>query len=146
MGGHRLRLVGPEPLHGLAQEAHQEVVAPLHEAEGELLLDPEVPLGRPAGPAGIAAGLDAQVAPVGEAAEVVARHVGVQREPGRHLGGRDSGRAADVEEDVAPRRIAERGRDGGDRCAEATARGVTTLAVVGGDGGLDRDWSGAHGG
>ena len=45
---HLLGLVGPEPTHGLAQEAHEEVVAALHEAELQLLLHAEVALGGPA--------------------------------------------------------------------------------------------------
>ena len=94
--------------------------------------------GRPA-PDGLRAGLDADIAPVDEALEVMPGHVGMQREGGGHLSGRDSGFGADVQEDVTARRIAERRRHGSD--------GGTEPAVVrpGRSLGHHRDRSGAHG-
>ena len=77
---HLLRLFGPQPLHRLDEQSHEEVVAALHEAERQLLLHAEVTLGGPAGAGGVASGLDPQVAAVDQALEVVARHVRVQRE------------------------------------------------------------------
>ena len=137
---HLLGLVGPEPLHGLAEQAHEEVVAALHEAELQLLLHAEVPLGGPAGAGGVAAGLDPEVAAVDQALEVVAGHVGVQREGRGNLGRGGAGHGAHVEEDVAPGRIAEGGGDGGDGGAEpAVVRAGRSL-------GLRGDRSGAHGG
>ena len=84
--GHLLRLLGPEPLHGFAEQPHQEVVAPLHQPERQLLLDAEEALGRTAGPGGVAPGLHPQVAPVDETLEVVPGDVGMERERGRDLG------------------------------------------------------------
>ena len=85
----------------------------------ELLLDAEVALGGPPGPARVAPGLDPQVAPVDQPLEMVAGHVGMEREGGGHLGGRHPGLGADVEEDVTAGRVAEGGRHGGDGGAEA---------------------------
>ena len=116
---HLLGLFGPEPVHGLAQESHQEVVAALHEAELQLLLHAEVALRGPAGAGGVAPGLDPDVAPVDQPLEVVAGHVGVQREGAwRPRSPSLPGVGADVEEDVTAGRIAERGRDGGHGGAE----------------------------
>ena len=121
---------GPSRWHGLAQQAHRGVRSRrCMRPRGRASSTPKYRLdGRPA-PAGIAAGLHAQVAPVGEAAEVVAGHVGVQGEGrSRPRWPWTPGVPADVEEDVAPRRVAERGGDGGDGRAEAarrpTARGA----------------------
>ena len=113
---HLLGLFGPEPLHGLAEQAHQEVVAPLHEAERELLLHAEVPLGGPAGAGGVAPGLDPEVAAVDQALEVVAGHVGVQREGGGDLGGGHAGQ--------------RRGRGGRCRAGSDRRRRPTTAATA----------------
>jgi len=106
---HPLRLFGPEPLHRLDEKPHEEIVPPLHQAELQLLLHAEVPLGGPAGAGRVASGLDPQVAAVDQALEVVARHVRVQREGGGDLCRGGSRLGAHVQEDVAPGRIAERG-------------------------------------
>ena len=128
---HLLGLLWAEPPHRLAEQAHEQIVAALHEAERQLLFHAEVPLGGPAGAGGVAAGLDPEVAAVDQALEVVARHVGVEREGGGDLRRRRSGRRADVEEDVAPGRIAEGGRDGGDGGAEpAVVRAGRALGLA----------------
>ncbi len=137
---HQLRLFGPEPLHRLDEQTHEEIVPPLHQAELQLLLHAEVPLGRPAGAGRVATGLDPQVAAVDQALEVVARHVRVQREGGGDLCRGRSRLGAHVQEDVAPGRIAERGRHRGDGGAEAA------VVRAGRSLGLRGDRSGAHGG
>ena len=106
----------------------------------QLLLHAEVALGGPAGAGGVASGLDPQVAAVDQALEVVARHVRVQRERGGDLRRGRSGLGADVQEDVAAGRIAERGRDGGDGGAEAA------VVRAGRSLGLHGDRSSAHAG
>jgi hypothetical protein len=144
-GRHLLGLLRAEPRHGLAQESHQEVVASLHEPERELLLHAEVALGGPTGPGDGPARLHPQVAAVHQALEVVAGDVGVQGERGGDLVGGHARRAADVQEDVAPGRVTEGGRDGGDRGAEPAVGGVPDLHLAGSLV-CDRDRSGAHGG
>ena len=74
--------------------------------------------GRPAPCAGGPLHGDLHVAAGGQPLEVVAGDVGMEGEPGRHLGGRGPRVGPDEEIDLAPGRVAERGGHRGDRGGE----------------------------
>ena len=100
--------------------------------------------GRPA-PGALRAVSTREVAPVDQALEVVPGHVGVEREGVGHLGGRQAGLSAHVQEDVAAGRVAKGGGDSGHGGTEAP---VVRLVL-----GLGDPWAGnlcdrdrAHGG
>ncbi len=106
--GHALGGQGSEHLEGLLEQQHQQVVASGQQVEGGIVADGPEPLGRPAG--AVAGGplhghLD--VAPGGQALEVVAGHVGMEGEAGGHLGGGRSRIGPDEQVDLPAGRIAE---------------------------------------
>ncbi len=135
---HLLGLLRPEPAHRLTEQPHQEVVATLHQAQLQLLLHAEVALGGAARTGGVAPRFDPEVAAVDQSLEVVAGHVGVEREGGGDLAGGHARNGTHVQEDVTAGRVAERSGHGGDGRAEAAVVGTSRSL------GLHGDRSGAH--
>jgi hypothetical protein len=102
-------------LQRLLEQQHQEVVATGQQVERRVGSDRPEALGRPSGPLAVgtlACHLD--VAAGRQTLEVVARHVRMDGEPGRHLGGRRPRIGPDEQVDLPTRRVAEGGGDGGD--------------------------------
>ena len=121
--GHALGGQGSEHLERLLEQEDQQVVPTGQQIEGGVVADGPEALGRPAGPAAggpLHGHLD--VAAGGQALEVVAGHVRVEREAGGHLGGGRPRVGPDEEVDLPSGRVAEGRGDRGHRRGELAVR------------------------
>ena len=121
--GHALGRHRPEQLERLLQQEDQQIVAAGQQVEGGVVADGPESLRRASGAvAGDPFHGHFDVAAARQTLEVVAGHVGMQRETGGHLGGGRAGVGADEEVDLPPGRVAEGRRDRGHRGGELVVR------------------------
>ncbi len=108
--GHGFGSLWAQEVECFLEEEDEQVISAGEEVERGVVADDPEPLGRAAGsgarPCGTFHG-HFHVATSGQALEVVACHVGVDREPSGHLGSRCSRVRSDEEVDLPPSRVAE---------------------------------------